>query len=305
MIFVKILDSLKMRLQMKKHLLFCLALIAGTIVTAFGQNIELPRVSPKASVGYTIGLTEVKVNYGAPAVKDRNIWGGVVPYNKIWRGGANEATTVEFSTDVNMEGQTLRAGKYALFFIPGETVWTVILNKKTDQWGSYTYDESEDAIRFEVEPKMNEGVQERLSYSIHDMKMDMGYIKLSWEKMRLYMRFKVNVMEEAMANLIDALDAAPEEKKWMVYAEGAQFILEAEGNLDQALEWITKSTDRQSTSWNWYIRARIEAQQGDLQSAVASGTKSAEIGLATEDMFYRDNKDEVNSAVQTWASKLN
>lgn len=294
-----------MRLQMKKHLLFCFAFIAGTIVTAFGQNIELPRVSPKASVGYTIGLTAVNVNYGAPAVKGRTIWGGVVPYNKIWRGGANEATTVEFTTDVNMEGQTLRAGKYALFFIPGETKWTVILNKKTEQWGSYTYDEAEDAIRFEVEPKMNEGLQERLSYTIHDMKMDMGYIKLSWEKMRLYMRFKVNVMEEAMANLIDALEAAPEEKKWMVYAEGAQFILDAEGNLDQALEWATKSTDRQSTSWNWYIRARIEAQRGDLQSAVASGTKSAEIGLATEDMFYRDNKDEVNSAVQTWASKLN
>jgi hypothetical protein len=135
--------------------------------------------------------------------------------------------------------------------------------------------------------------------------MDMGYIKLAWEKMRLYMRFKVDVMEEAMANLMDALEAAPEEKKWMVYAEGAQFMLDAESNLDQALEWATKSTDRQSTSWNWYIRARIEAKRGDMQAAVASGTKSAEIGLATEDMFYKENKAEVNSAIQGWASKMN
>lgn len=291
---------------MKKHLLTGLLVLTVASSFLFGQDINLPRASPRASVGYTIGLTDVKVTYGAPAVKGRTIWGAVVPYDKIWRGGANEATTVEFSSDVNMEGQTLRAGKYALFFIPGETEWTVILNKNHDQWGAYNYNEADDAIRFTVQPKMNEAVQERLTYTIHDMKVDMGYIKLAWDKMRLYMRFKTDVMEEAMANLIDALEAAPEEKKWMVYAEGAQFLLEADGNIDQALEWATKSTDRMSNSWNWYIRARIEAKKGDMQAAVASGTKSAELGLANEsDMFYKDNKAEVNSAIQSWAAKMN
>lgn len=291
---------------MKRPFLLFLMPALFSFTTLSAQEIKLPRLSPKSSVSYTIGLTEVSVNYSAPAVKERIIWGNVVPYDKIWRAGANEATTVEFSTDVNMEGQTLKAGKYSLFIIPSETEWTIILNKKPEQWGAYTYDESEDAIRFIVTPKMNEGQQERLTYSIHDMKMDMGYIKLAWEKMRLYMRFKVDVMEQAMANIIDALEASPEDKKWVVYAQGAQFLIDADSNADQAVEWAKKSTDQFSTSWNWYIRAQAEARKGDMMAAVASGTKSAEIGLADEnDHYYEDNKVEINSAIQSWAAKMN
>lgn len=291
---------------MKMQLLTWVIGLTFLAQSAIAQHVELPRISPAASVGYTIGLTDVEIKYSAPAVKNRTLWGSVVPYGKVWRAGANEATTVEFSTDVNMEGQTLRAGKYALFFIPGETEWTVILNKKHDQWGAYNYDENEDEIRFTVEPKMNEGLQERLTYSIHDMKMDMGYIKLAWEKMRLYMRFKVDVMETSMANLLDALETTPEDRKWIVYAEGAQFMLDADGSVDQALEWATKSTDRYSSSWNWYIRAQAEAKKGDMLAAVTSGTKCAEIGLADQqDKYYQDNKAEINSAIQSWAAKMN
>jgi hypothetical protein len=298
--------SHKFNTQMKKPLFLLLILIVGNLTSGFGQEIELPRVSPKASVSFTIGFTEVKVTYGAPAVKERVIWGNVVPYDSLWRGGANEATTVEFSTDVNIEGQTLRAGKYALFFIPGEKEWTVILNKKFDQWGTGSYNEDEDEVRFYVEPKMNEAPQERLTYTIHEMKMDMGYIKLSWEKLRLFMRFKVNVMEEAMANIIDALGKTPPEKKWVIYAQGAQFLIDSDTNLDKALEWARMSTDQFSHSWNWYIRAKAEAKKGDMTAAVASGTKCAEIGLADEnDTYYEEHKEEINSAIQGWAAKMN
>lgn len=286
--------------------LFFLFMLCGAASSLVAQDIKLPRVSPKASVSYTIGFTEVIVNYSSPAVKERLIWGGVVPYDKVWRGGANEATTVEFSADVNIEGQTLRAGKYALFFIPGEKEWTVIFNKKTDQWGAYSYDEALDEVRFTVEPKMNEGLQERLIYTIHDMKMDMGYIKLSWEKMRLYLRFKVDVMEQAMSNIIAALGTTPPEKKWEIYAEGAQFLIDANGNMDQALEWAKLSTDQYSCSRNWYVRAKVEAKKGDMAAAVASGTKCAELGLADEaDHYYEDNKAEINAAIQGWAAKMN
>lgn len=292
---------------MKRPFFLCLMLTIATGTFLGAQEIELPRLSPKASVSYTIGMTEVKVTYGAPAVKERVIWGNLVPYDKIWRAGANEATTIEFSTDVNMEGQSLKAGKYSLFVIPSEAgEWTVIFNKKHDQWGAYTYDEAEDALRITLTPKLNEGLQERLTYTIHDMKMDMGYVKLAWEKMRLYLRFKVDMMEEAMGNIIDALEASPEDKKWVVYAQGAQFLVDADANIDQALEWAKKSTDMFSTSWNWYIRAQVEAKKGDMMSAVASGTKCAEIGLADEnDNYYEDNKAEINKTIQGWAAKMN
>lgn len=290
-----------------KNLLFSFVLLSfGKMASLSAQEIVLPNASPKASVSYTIGMTEVTINYNAPAVKDRLIWGGVVPYDKLWGGGADEATIVAFSTDVNIEGQTLRAGKYALYFIPGEREWTVIFNRNYSQRNVDAYDESQDEVRFTVEPKMNEGQLDRLMYTIHDMKMDMGYIKLSWEKMRLYMRFKVDVMEQAMANIIAALGTTPPEKKWIIYAQGAQFLIDAEGNMDQALEWAKLSTDQFSHSWNWYIRAKVEAQKGDMASAVASGTKCAEIGLADEnDTYYEDNKEEINSSIRGWAAKMN
>ena len=291
---------------MKRPFYLVLAVLIAIPFMGSTQQIELPRLSPKASVGYTIGLTDVNIHYSSPAVKERIIWGNVVPYDKIWRGGANEATTIEFSTDVNVEGQMLKAGKYALFFIPGQSEWTVIFNKKTDQWGAYGYEESDDALRITVTPKMNEGMQERLTYSIHDMKMDMGYVKLAWEKLRLYIRFKTEMMSEALANITDALEKSPEDKKWIVYAEASDFLTNAEGDEDLALDFAKKSTERFNHSWNWYVRAKAEARKGDMISAVASGTKAAEIGLADEnDKYYEDNKDEINSAIQNWATKMN
>jgi len=289
-----------------KKLLSSMLILLAAFFTSTAQDIELPRVSPKASSGFTIGLTAVNIDYGAPAVKGREIWGKLVPYGEVWRAGANEATTVEFSTDVNMEGQSLRAGKYALFFIPGETEWTVILNKKWDQWGAYNYDETEDAIRFTIEPKMNESMQDRLTYTITDMKADMGYIKLAWEKMRLYLRFKVDLVAPVMASITAALDTTAENKKSALYATGAEFILQSEGNIDDAYDWAKKSTDQFGGSRSWYVRGEIEAKMGDYVAAVSSGTKSIELGMAfDDDEYYKEHSDEITASVQAWAAKMN
>jgi hypothetical protein len=289
-----------------KKVFSSMLILFALLYTAKAQDIELPRVSPKASCGFTIGLTSVNVTYGAPAVKGRVVWGGLVPYGEVWRAGANEATTIEFSTDVNMEGQALKAGKYSLFFIPGEKEWTVIVNKVWNQWGAYKYDETEDAIRFVVEPKMNESMQERLTYTITDMKADMGYIKLAWEKMRLYMRFKVDLVAPVMANINATLDTVAANKKWIVYATGAEFLLQSDANIDEAYDWAKKSTDLFGSCWNWYVRGQIEAKKGDYVAAVASGTKSIELGMAfDEDEYYKEHSEEISAAVQAWAAKMN
>lgn len=291
---------------MKNPFLMLFVFAFGMLNVTTAQEIELPRLSPHASVSYTIGLTEVSVTYGAPAVSERKIWGGLLAYNEIWRAGANEATTVEFSTEVNLEGQSVPAGKYSLFIIPGEVEWTVILNNVADQFGSYDYDEDKDEVRFTVKPKMNEGLQERLTYTIHDMKSDMGYIKLSWEKMRLYLRFKVDMMDQAMSNITAALAESPVDDKWNVYAQGARFLLNVDGNIDQALDWAKLSTDQTEHSWAWFVRAKVEAKKGDMAAAVASGTKCAEVGLMNEeDTFYEDNAEFINGLIQGWAAKMN
>lgn len=125
---------------------------------------DLPRLSPKASVSQAVGYAEVAITYSRPGVKDREIWGKLVPYNEVWRTGANEATTIEFSKDVKIEGNNVPAGKYALFTIPGKNEWTVILNTVWDQWGAFNYDMEKDLLRFKVKP-MKSDFTERLLFT--------------------------------------------------------------------------------------------------------------------------------------------
>jgi len=107
----------------------------------------VPRVSPNALVGQTIGVTEVRIAYGRPSVRGRKIFGGLVPFDEVWRTGANEATTISFSTPVRIEGTSLDAGTYSLFTIPGPETWTLIFNSEPEQWGAYNYDSSKDILR--------------------------------------------------------------------------------------------------------------------------------------------------------------
>ena len=110
------------------------------------------RKSPPMTAEGEVGTATVTINYGAPSVNGRSIFGDLIPYNEIWRTGANEATTIEVSEDILVEGETLPAGKYAMFTIPGEEAWTIIFNKEADQWGAYDYDEAQDALRVEAQP---------------------------------------------------------------------------------------------------------------------------------------------------------
>lgn len=278
-------------------LLFC--------ASAFAQ-LELPRKSPKTTLSYTVGLTKITIDYSSPAVSERTIWGALVPLDKVWRAGANEATTVEFSTDVKIEGEAeLAAGKYALFFVPkaGDR-WTAIFNKVADQWGAYNYNEAEDALRVEVTVKTTKENQERLEYTIVDQAMDKGYIRFAWERKRAYIRFKVDVMEKALSNIEKALKSAPEADKWGIYGQAADFLSGSEAHLDQALEYAEKSTALFEHSWNYWIKAQIQALKGDYKGALASAAKSKEVGMANEkDTFYADSQLVIEKKVAEWKKK--
>lgn len=165
----------------------------GILLFLFSQHIiaqdNLPRLSPKSYVGQSIGYTKTEITYGSPGVKDRVIWGELVPYGKVWRTGANEATTIEFDKDVKIHGNIIKAGKYSLFSIPEKKSWTIIFNKVYDQWGAYKHDENEDAIRFNVKPTENNFV-ERLSFCINFIDPYKSNIILKWEKLKI--SFTVN-----------------------------------------------------------------------------------------------------------------
>jgi Protein of unknown function (DUF2911) len=159
-----------------------------SLVSAHAQNSKSNPPSPMKtfSQGMEGGLT-VKMEYSAPSIRNRSVWGGLVPYDKVWRAGANKATTFEINQAVSIEGQTLPAGKYSLFIIPSEKEdWTIVFNKQWDQWGAYSYKKDQDALRIKVKPESTEDSVEQLDFSAS---MD-GLVFFSWEKKKLTLAVK-------------------------------------------------------------------------------------------------------------------
>jgi hypothetical protein len=172
-------------------IIFVFAFLISSIL--FAQK-NMPRLSPKCFVGQTIGYTNVEINYGSPGVKDRKIWGGLVPYNEVWRTGANEATTIQFDNDAIIKGKLIPAGSYSLFTIPTEKDWTVILNKVYDQWGAFKYDKNEDFFRFKVTPQPNNFV-ERLRFTFKYKEPYIAEVVMEWEKLKFAFDINAQVKE--------------------------------------------------------------------------------------------------------------
>lgn len=151
------------------------------LVFFFVTSISIAQKSPRKQSEGKINDATINIDYGAPSVKGRTIWGDLVKYDKVWRAGANENTTIAFDKDLSIAGNKLTAGKYGFFMIPNEKGnWTVIFNKKNDAWGSSAYNQEEDALRIAIKPKFVNDVQEQLMYAVKD-----NAIYISWEKARI------------------------------------------------------------------------------------------------------------------------
>lgn len=170
-------------------------LFCYSVTNSFAQEKkekEKVRVSPKALITQTVGYTDVTISYSRPGVKGRKIWGDLVPYDKVWRAGANEATKFTFSTDVMIEGKKLPAGSYGFFTIPGKDKWTVIFNNVADQWGAFEYNESKDALRFTVKPEQHD-FTEWLQYDITRTSDSTATVSLEWENLKVPFKIEVKI----------------------------------------------------------------------------------------------------------------
>jgi hypothetical protein len=173
-----------MRSIRQRRSIFAACALAASLALAFGVPVaaqergdDAARASKNGVAEGKIGGADVKVTYGRPKVKGREIWGALVPYGQVWRAGADEATTITFSKDVKIEGQAVPAGTYALFFIPDKTEWTAVLNKVPKQWGAFRYDQKQDQVRVKVKPTTSATAVEELTYEIAGDKLT-----LKWEK---------------------------------------------------------------------------------------------------------------------------
>lgn len=155
--------------------------VCALLFSVNGANGQAkPAASPADSVSGKIGKSVVEIKYSSPSVKGRKIWGELVPFDKVWRAGANKATIFTTSENIQVEGKPLAAGSYALFMIPTALNWTVIFNKTSDQWGAYKYEEAQDALRVTVKPRRVSASKERLTYTINK-----GGFALQWENVEV------------------------------------------------------------------------------------------------------------------------
>jgi Protein of unknown function (DUF2911) len=196
--------------------------------------LDLPRESQHAQIRQKIGVTNITINYHRPLVKGRKVFGGLEPYGKVWRAGANENTTIAFTDAVTVEGKPLPAGTYGLHMIPGENEWTVIFSKAATAWGSFSYDQKEDALRVTVKPQVSD-FHEALTFDFDDPKPNAATVTMRWDKVAVPFKVQVNIDEVVADNLHKQLRGRAQ-YEWEAWDDAASYFATRKTNLDEALK---------------------------------------------------------------------
>jgi hypothetical protein len=280
----------------KVRVAFTGAVSVSLLSLAATAQLDLPRPSPTAKVSQVIGLTEIAVDYSSPAVKSRKIWGALVPFDQMWRTGANQATKISFSKDVTFAGKPVPAGTYALFTIPSKKEWTVVLNKKADQAGTARdYKADLDLLRVQVSPKAAP-FRERMTFLFSDFTDDEGWLNLEWERLRLSIPIQVRTSEQALANIAASLDGT-----WRTYAFAARYMLETKRDYTTGLKYVDQSLALKEDWLNLWIKASLLAAKGNYKDAYPVAEKAYQLGQKADTFFF---EADVKKALADWKKKL-
>jgi hypothetical protein len=258
-------------------------------LAAFAQ-VPLPRESQRQEISQTVGDAKVSIVYHRPNTKSRKIWGCdtpdvipiannlypcLVPYGQVWRAGANENTTIEFTRDVTVNGKALPAGKYGFHIIPGKSEWTLIFSKDNDKWGSFSYDEKKDALRATTAPVKSPS-QETLLYEFEDVTPTTTRVVLRWEKIAVPFTIDIGDMHgRALTAIRDAIKSRKADD-FRPYNQGANYIrtFKLKGSYNEGLEWIDTSIKGKETVGNLNVKAGLLAEMGRFDEAVSLGEKA-------------------------------
>ncbi len=247
-------------------------------LSAAEEKFEFPDASQHATITQRIGVTDVSVEYSRPDKRDREIFGGLVPYGKVWRTGANSPTKIKFSDAVKIGGQEVPAGEYAFYTIPTENEWTIVLSKNLKLWGAYGYKPDADALRVTVKPTALADAVETFTIGFDDLKDDGATLALEWDKTRVPVELTVNTMEKVTSAIETALKN-PDELKAPFYYQAASFYFEHDKDLAQAAKWMDQALAKQEPAayYMYYKKAQIEAKLGHKAEAKAAAEKSIEL----------------------------
>lgn len=257
--------------------------------------LDLPAPSQRAEISQRIGITDIAISYHRPLVNGRKIWGDLVPYGNVWRAGANENTTITFSDPVMVEGQALQQGAYGLHMIPNADQWTIIFSKNATSWGSFTYDQAEDALRVIVKPKPAQ-IHDALTYEFTELQPESAVIELEWENIAVPFKVSVNVHELMQASLKKQLRNLSQ-YTWMSWDDAANYLLTEKIAPDQALVYANKSIEIEDRFDNELTKSKVLAALNQKDAAAAAEKKALDMASPLQiHLFARQLQAEKRTA---------
>jgi hypothetical protein len=284
---------------MRRILLAGLVLLgAPAVLPAQAPQLILPKASPRAAVSQTVGLTDISITYDRPGVNGRPIWGALVPWDSVWRAGANENTVIAFSSPVRVGSTDVPAGRYGLHMIPSRPEWTVILSRQANAWGSFSYDPAEDLLRVKVTPTKGD-FHERLLYTLDDPGQGTVMATLRWDTLAVPLAIQVDTKRVVADSLREQLRGLGR-FFWQPWNQAAAWCAANETNLQEATTWADRSIAITENFTNLRVKAALLDKQGDVAGAKALLQRS--LAVASEaDMntygYLLMGQDKVDSAV--------
>lgn len=258
-----------------------LSVLAFLLVLSAQAQIKMPPPSPTFELKGTVGMADVQVVYSRPSARGRKVAGNLIPYNEVWRTGANASTKISFSEDVTLNGHAVPAGEYALYTQFTEETATIILSKNLTWWGSLGYDQAEDLVRFDVPVKHPSSMYETFTISFSDFTANSANLNMKWEHTKVMFKIESEVDSHVMADIkAQVIDATPENPG--VYFQAAGYYYETERDSEMALKWVNKALDAAENKPYWvvHLKAKLLARMGKNEDAKAAAEESIELAKA-------------------------
>ena len=275
-----------------KKILF-LAAIAAFNVT-FAQTLNTPQPSTTQTIKQNFGLSSIELSYSRPNTKGRAVIGGLVPFGKVWRTGANQATTLNFGDDVTIGGKKIAAGKYGLLSIPDKDNWILIITKQLDVTSPAAYKEESDIVRINVKPIVTNDKAETFTMQFTNVKASTCDLNLQWENTSVTLPISTDVDSKVMSQISDVMT-----KDNKPYFNAAMYYMDNGKDLNQALTWFNKAVEQNPAAFYiQYQRANCLAKLGKKQEAIAASTKSLELSKAANYADYVKLNEDLLKSLQ-------
>lgn len=278
-----------------------LSLITVFTMMVWGNaQVETPQASPLGKLEQKVGLTDVTLEYSRPGKKERVVFGDLVPYDKMWRTGANKNVIISFSDDVVIDGQTLKAGKYAIFTKPGKESWEIFFYSDTENWGlPQKWDDSKVAVKTKAKAHTLPVVMETFTMLIEDITNDSGMLGILWDKVYVGVQFEVPTDKKVMSSIDKTMKNNP---KWEDYYAAASYYYIADKDIQQAKEWIDKAMTMNPKPMFYQLRQQslIYAKAGDKKGAIELAKQSLDASQKAGNEDYVKMNQE---SLKEWGSK--